>query len=225
MTDLDALYEKMLTYASGPVERQKIVDEYERLKGLKVPISARPFFSPTEEANAVRYAFAFDDVTVLGSPDATWHAFRPLMTQPAKAPEPENPPLPEEYVVNALVGCRAWNVPLFVDELRSVARASKWLPYRRFEAKCEEEQCDGVTCTCGVYAFKKMALVQKEYTQPNRSKRYVYGECWLWGRVLECKRGYRAQFAYPKGFINNGAIAKRMAEVFGVELLSAPISE
>lgn len=128
-------------------------------------------------------------------------------------------PLPEEHIVNAIVGYRAWNVPLFVDELRSVAKQSKWKPYQRFEAECKEAQCNGVSCSCGIYAFNKMELVQKEYTTQDRSKRYVYGECHLWGRVLECKDGYRAQFGYPKALINTGAIAKRMAEVFGIGLL------
>lgn len=130
-------------------------------------------------------------------------------------------PLPEEHLVSAVIGFRAWNVPLFVDELRSVAKASKWKPFQRFEANCESAQCSGVSCTCGIYAFNKMDLVQNEYRAADRAKRYVYGECWLWGRVLECKMGFRAQFAYPKAFINNGAIAKRMAEVFGVELLKS----
>lgn len=129
-------------------------------------------------------------------------------------------PLPEDHIVAAVTGYRAWNVPLFVDELRSVAKASKWKPYQRFEAVCEQSQCSGVACSCGIYAFNKMNLVQTEYTTSDRSKRYVYGECWLWGRVLECKDGYRAQFAYPKALVDNGAIAKRMAEIFGVALLA-----
>jgi hypothetical protein len=128
-------------------------------------------------------------------------------------------PLPEEHLVAAITGFRAWNVPLFVDELRSVAKPSKWLPYRRFEAKCEAQQCAGVSCTCGIYAFNRMELVTKEYRGEGKSRKYVYGEVSLWGRVLECKDGYRAQFAYPKAFVNTGAVAKRMSEVFGVPLL------
>jgi hypothetical protein len=139
---------------------------------------------------------------------------------PAAMSEPSNAkPLPEEHLVAAITGFRAWNVPLFVDELRSVAKPSKWLPYRRFEAKCEAQQCAGVSCTCGIYAFSRMELVTKEYRGEGKSRKYVYGEVSLWGRVLECKDGYRAQFAYPKAFVNSGAIAKRMSEVFGVPLL------
>lgn len=138
----------------------------------------------------------------------------------SELPKPQPPPpLPEEHIVSTVTGYRAWNVPLFVDELRSVAKQSKWKPYQRFEAQCEKGQCEGVSCNCGIYAFNKMELVQKEYTTQDRSKRYVYGECHLWGRVLECKDGYRAQFGYPKALINTGAIAKRMAEVFGIQLL------
>jgi hypothetical protein len=244
MTDLDALYEKMLTYASGPVERDKITEEYAKLKSyrgdfrktIEIPLPYAPLAKITElSVNGLCvppenvFTFLPPQVEELNSPGA-WTAVGPLKFiyfgfDESKAPEPKKPPLPEEHIVNALIGYRAWNVPLFVDELRSVANGSKWLPYQRFEAKCEEDQCNGVQCGCGIYAFNGLTLVQKEYTQEDRSRRYVYGECWLWGRVLECANGYRAQFAYPKAFINNGAIAKRMAEVFGVELLSAPISE
>jgi len=127
--------------------------------------------------------------------------------------------LPEDHIVSAIIGYRAWNVPLFVDELRSVNQNAKWLPYQKFSAQCGAGQCSGVACSCGIYAFNRMDLVQSSYRSEDRSKRYVWGECWLWGRVLECKDGYRAQFAYPKAFVNSGAIAKRMAEIFGVTLL------
>jgi hypothetical protein len=136
-----------------------------------------------------------------------------------RAPEKPPKPLPEEHIVSTVTGFRAWNVPLFVDELRSVAKSAKWKPYERFEAVCAAPQCQGVACNCGIYAFKAMKSVQAEYKSEDRSKRYVWGECSLWGRILECKDGYRAQFGYPKSFVNNGAIAKRMAEVFGVKLL------
>ena len=127
--------------------------------------------------------------------------------------------MPEEHLVQAITGYRAWNVPLFVDELRSVSQACKWLPYRRFEAECGQEQCNGVACSCGIYAFNKLSAVQDSYRSEERNRKYLYGEVSLWGRVLECKNGYRAQFAYPKAFVNTGAIAKRMSEVFGVPLL------
>lgn len=151
---------------------------------------------------------------------STLQTFPPARMAPPATSEPSNAkPLPEEHLVAAITGFRAWNVPLFVDELRSVAKPSKWLPYRRFEAKCEAQQCAGVSCTCGIYAFNRMELVTKEYCGEGKSRKYVYGEVSLWGRVLECKDGYRAQFAYPKAFVNSGAIAKRMSEVFAVPLL------
>lgn len=149
-----------------------------------------------------------------------------LQFQPMQYPStaltkvPEVTSLPEEHLVNALTGYRAWNVPLFVDELRSVSKASKWIPYRKFAAECESDQCRGVKCLCGIYAFNKLDLVKYEYRGEGLSRKYVYGEVYLWGRVLECKNGYRAQFAYPKAFVNTGAIAKRMSEVFGVPLIS-----
>lgn len=189
MRDIDEYFQRMMAGARDQREALEIMREYQRAKDAYGGYGGT--FGP--------YAYP------LGMSE-------PVSTKPAE-------PLPEEHIVSAITGYRAWNVPLFVDELRSVAKASKWKPYERFEAQCESAQCSGVSCSCGIYAFNQMALVQKEYTQIDRSKRYVYGECWLWGRVLECADGYRAQFGYPKAFVNNGAIAKRMAEVFGIELL------
>jgi hypothetical protein len=187
--------------ARDPRERQAIMDEY------LLTMERELYGSQMMPVPSLIYAN--DPLLGLVSP-------RPIAEPISVKPKP---PLPEEHVVSALIGYRAWNAPLFVDELRSVASPSKWLPYQRFEAKCNQDQCSGVSCNCGIYAFNKMKLVQKKYTTEDRAKRYVYGECWLWGRVLECANGYRAQFGYPKAFIDDGAIAKRMSEVFGVELL------
>ncbi len=180
-----------------------------------------PTFVPPLDLNKLygscEYVYTFDE-----SANSPTFTFRNNPIAAANEPEikkkPE--PLPEEHMVSAITGYRAWNVPLFVDELRSVARSDRWVPYKRFEAECDEDQCAGVSCGCGIYVFKEMDSVQAEYRQDNdRGWRYVRGECWLWGRILECEAGYRAQFAYPKSFINTGAISKRMAEVFGVELI------
>lgn len=191
-------FERLLYNARSPQEATEIMREYqnvlarERHEMLRLP---PPIFYPSNPFT---------------SPGGASVAEKKAESQK---------PLPEEHIVSAVSGYRAWNVPLFVDELRSVNQNAKWKPFERYEASCSAAQCSGVSCSCGIYAFNKMALVQKEYMQTDRSKRYVYGECWLWGRVLECKDGYRAQFAYPKALVNNGAIAKRMAEVFGVKLL------
>lgn len=47
-------------------------------------------------------------------------------------------------------------------------------------------------CTCGIYAFD-----DPKHKDMNLSGR-IWGEVYLWGKVLVCHSGYRAEYAYPK---------------------------
>lgn len=193
LRDIAMHFQSLISSARDPREAQDIMREYQKVRDRYAGYSMMPVY-PISYPSMATSPYLGDD------------------------PKPQKP-LPEEHLVSAVTGYRAWNVPLFVDELRSVAKASKWLPYQRFEAQCAAQQCEGVSCQCGIYAFNQLKLVKDEYRGEGKSRKYVYGEVYLWGRVLECKDGYRAQFAYPKAFVNTGAVAKRMSEVFGVPLL------
>lgn len=53
------------------------------------------------------------------------------------------------------------------------------------------------SCTCGVYAAKTI-----EHLRQCGYKRFgVHGEVYLWGKLVEHERGWRAEFAYPKTFV------------------------
>lgn len=128
--------------------------------------------------------------------------------------------LPEEHIVAAAVGWRRWNVPLFVDELRSI-NGEKWPTYVRLEAHCKATICAGAMCGCGIYAYKSQELVKKRGDDGNGH--FVEGEVWLWGRILECSEGFRAQFAYPKAFVDNGSMTQRLAIVYGAKLIPSEV--
>jgi len=70
-------------------------------------------------------------------------------------------------------------------------------PPERYDASClngthshKDHIVPGPGCTCGVYALKERDAVI--------DMGQVYGEVYLWGRVIEANGGYRAQYAYPK---------------------------
>lgn len=46
-------------------------------------------------------------------------------------------------------------------------------------------------CTCGVWAVPSARELQEDYAP------HVTGTVALWGRVVECERGWRGEFAYP----------------------------
>src|SRR3989442_1695231 len=39
--------------------------------------------------------------------------------------------------------------------------------------------------------------------EPEREPNIVVGEVYLWGKIVDCQYGYRAQYAYPKRFYSN----------------------
>jgi hypothetical protein len=56
-----------------------------------------------------------------------------------------------------------------------------------------EHQAPHPSCTCGIYAFKAEEEI--------KYRRRFYGAVYLWGTVVEHRRGWRAEFAYPKSFV------------------------
>jgi len=88
-----------------------------------------------------------------------------------------------------------------------------WLPGQRLSATCRADRLSsisglrnsahdaaelpGLKCTCGVYAAKNI----KHLNQCGYSKFAVRGEVFMWGRVVEHERGWRAEFAYPKSMV------------------------
>jgi hypothetical protein len=97
----------------------------------------------------------------------------------------------------ALVGWRGWTFahPHFLTNGKVI-----WVPGERLEAICtarwheDHERIPVQGCSCGIYAF----------TTPNQVKEQGYtnqdllGEVYLWGRVIEHERGFKAEYAYPK---------------------------
>lgn len=81
-----------------------------------------------------------------------------------------------------------------------------WQPKQAMVAHCtygqradvhEGHESPHPECSCGVYAGKNLEhLIEINYAQMG-----IHGEVSMWGNVLECELGYRAQYAYPKYFI------------------------
>jgi hypothetical protein len=120
--------------------------------------------------------------------------------------------------IEPIVGWRAWLVVKGGNGfcLRSVVYDTVWLPRRELLARClrrslsrslpwwrsVEHPPPARRCACGIYAAK----------QPDEAAVYLEGRSWgdalsvqrvigrvsLWGRVVECKRGWRASHAYPQ---------------------------
>jgi hypothetical protein len=101
-----------------------------------------------------------------------------------------------------------------------IAQSGKGIIYptfKRFEAQCVHglHEAPWSTCSCGVWALKN------ESDLPTTAAAYgstrVWGEVYLWGRVLEGALGYRAQYAYPKALkCADPELAAQLQVLYGV---------
>ena len=109
--------------------------------------------------------------------------------------------------ISSVVGYRVWEWG--ATGLRSL-NGEKWFAHQRMSAVCRAAASGSISglskathnpaelpyfnCTCGVYAAKTI-----EHLHQCGYKRFgIHGEVYLWGKVVEHERGWRAQFAYPK---------------------------
>lgn len=113
-----------------------------------------------------------------------------------------------DYIM-PLVGYRVWQ--LNATGLNSL-NGEPWLPGRPLAAGCRAatlrtiaglakavhgpHELPHANCTCGVYAAKNLEHLR----QIGYERRGIHGAVSLWGKLVEHKLGWRAQFAYPKSF-------------------------
>jgi hypothetical protein len=127
-----------------------------------------------------------------------------------------------DYIM-PLVGYRVWQ--LNATGLNSL-NGEPWLPGRPLAAGCraatlrtiaglakavhDPHELPHADCTCGVYAAKNLEHLR----QIGYERRGIHGAVSLWGKLVEHKLGWRAQFAYPKSFfLPPNAIPFRFSEI------------
>jgi hypothetical protein len=97
---------------------------------------------------------------------------------------------------------------------------SDWPPLIAAAARCGRKQSGHSRapvegCSCGFYALSSLPqFVASHWPAPG----VVVGEVFLWGRVIVCERGYKAEHAYPKRLIVNRAFGNAVAELMSQEL-------
>ena len=118
--------------------------------------------------------------------------------------------------IEPIVGWRTW---LVVPEheifrLRSIVYDTLWSPHNELVASCLHHAVrlpwrkhpkhvpPARNCACGIYAAREpeeaAAYLDGRSWADGLSVHHVIGTVSLWGRVVDCTRGWRGSRAYPK---------------------------
>lgn len=136
-------------------------------------------------------------------------------------------------LIGTVEGWRAWRVPVtlppygLAPKMYSVTAAQAdyaWVPRKRMQADCPTcgDNVPGNTHTCGFYSARDLEHLMSQgyhhYTEHDGYTRVV-GQVANWGKVIECTRGWRAQYAYPVSLyvpFECWRLLKPLSEAFGV---------
>ena len=110
------------------------------------------------------------------------------------------------------------------------ARGRAWPSRKRYEAECLQghDKPPAFGCGCGLWAFKDLETLRQRFA--TNLTWFVCGTVALWGRIVECADGYRAQYAYPQELElvtvdpdgeKPQRIAQRLADAYGIPCVPA----
>jgi hypothetical protein len=160
--------------------------------GIQRAISAVYGFTDTSEAPPVPVETPHDKMKKNIAGLQGIESVKLLDPNPAP-PEPEKSP---DYV-HTLTGWRGWEV----QDGRLIALGSDytWVPKMAMKATCRSDQhrAPQYNCRCGFWSFKTLDLMT-EAVRSYIEDVDVIGTVEIWGRVIECENGFRAEYAYPK---------------------------
>jgi hypothetical protein len=116
--------------------------------------------------------------------------------------------LPDEFGTEPLLGYRAWQVVDAGDgggpALKSLHVSYIWgrqieavchiPPAMYFKGRHEGRPSPDLACSCGIYAqLPEHPLT--EWDTAKRARVSASGTIAMWGRIIQCERGYKAQYA------------------------------
>ena len=139
--------------------------------------------------------------------------------------------------VYPIIAWRAWGLTTNANGwlLSGLGVSEAWTPRKAMAAKCIQDTLAislwlGVhktkhlaphrDCSCGVWAFRsseELLSALKDYRDVK-----VIGQVYLWGRILECENGFRAQYAYPCELWLLDESLEELGWVYGVPIRTAP---
>lgn len=100
--------------------------------------------------------------------------------------------------IEPIIAWRAWQPS--GKQLKAIGQGMAWPAKKPMKAKCVSRgghKAPEMQCECGIWAFRDLETLLPA-ADSYASQDLIVGSVYLWGRVIECENGYRAEFAYPK---------------------------
>lgn len=147
---------------------------------------------------------------------------------------------PDVYAGPAFLGWRSWRVMPFerLGEPTAVrlcasgtnGRPKVWEPAQAMKAVCGKfettHEAPAADCECGFYAYRQrepaeehLAVFAKDVNGEG-ALGWAFGRVSLWGRIVECVDGWRAEYAYPYELTVYGApeVAAAVRNLYRVDV-------
>jgi hypothetical protein len=105
-----------------------------------------------------------------------------------------------------------------------------WEPREATRAVCSSyrttHEAPWPSCRCGIYGFREREMAERALRRYARDKlsRWALGRVSLWGRVVECTNGWRAELAYPYDlivFTRDPDVAAELRSLYAVDVTTA----
>jgi hypothetical protein len=110
-----------------------------------------------------------------------------------------------------------------------------WPPLQPIVAVCSKfnskHEAPWPSHECGVYALRTRRLAEDRLqgflnsTNGDKAEAWAIGRVSLWGRVIECERGWRGQYGYPYAITvlsDDESLVPRLARVYAVDVDAGP---
>jgi hypothetical protein len=150
---------------------------------------------------------------------------------------------PDVYVGPAFIGWRSWRILPFQrlgvpESVRLCASGTRgipkvWEPGQMTRALCGKfkttHEAPSPGCECGVHAYRTREAAQahlESFSENNNGDEvlgWAFGRVSLWGRIVECEHGWRAEYAYPYELTihsSDPALAAQVRRLYGVDAVA-----
>lgn len=147
---------------------------------------------------------------------------------------PFSRPVPAPDYTHPLTGWRVWGVigGKWDYRLCSISGYERWAVKQAEPALCRDGAhpwpAPEYHCYCGYYALSGIKDViellddHNITVKPLVESNFCFGEVSLWGRVIECDKGWRAEYAYPKRLCVFNPEHAILSDIYGVPVTVMP---